>query len=816
MPTIKRIYSYKSAESTIVTIDEESPFIYALEQVHSFIDCCHDQFDPARMSSFFKINKRETDRLRDLIWYFSFGNTALDQFKTNDKLYQKTNNIHKLAEALDRNPSNKFQFNIELPGAPGVKINCDYELPEMIEMPWDNKTSANLSGTFATYKFHNYTPTNSGDAGTLLREVMKSNNSAYILDCGKRLFHENFANKGKGISIFSGIIDSSTVNDPVLDIKSCPDAVKKLQFLIPFINIPRPNPVAIDMYCTFDNYDDAINNNNSPVKLFLSFLFKEDIANNPTFLLSDPSTNMAYLKQYYPSQSIVVTGADIPDLTNVTNYLAGPVRGCFNSLTNTLLKKINHHTQPNPCYLYEDITRHLFNRLAPNVILTESDFNQIFQIRFKHIGDKTRLIDAVIVNSLSAQYPDCNIPLCHTGTIDTFSNRYALLGNLYTITPIKKSNLFINDNKVLSAEQLISIRKFKKDALQRLYNEQKALFDLTVSKKEDIDTAVLIIPFIQNKIEIFRRNLILREKKTRSLSCVLANYYDVSVGSDAFINNSYTLQDIALIESMEIMLADILKSYSVVMETSFYDKMKTYFSNYDSDQDYNQPLHVLLDMIRLGDLFIACGITYTLKFETRKPMMSIATSIAKSGFSPALLAVSTQEGGNYSAIYDDAQKGLNEKEMIRAMNSLGITMYGDSQALLIKSKKVLMRLQKNVIIDKIKKDLYDETAEINYETIKNELKANNINVGSNSFLLSKENALISFLNNYQRAKNSEELVSSPSKKKLSNTAKQTRKKRRRPTSDGEDDTQSSSPMSYENRTPPDNTYNSPPQKKKDP
>jgi hypothetical protein len=104
------------------------------------------------MSSFFKTNKTETDRLRDLIWYFSFGNTALDKFYTNGNEYKKTNNIHKLAEALDRNPANKFQFNIELPGSAGIKINCDYELPEMIELPWNNTTSVNLSGTFATYK----------------------------------------------------------------------------------------------------------------------------------------------------------------------------------------------------------------------------------------------------------------------------------------------------------------------------------------------------------------------------------------------------------------------------------------------------------------------------------------------------------------------------------------------------------------------------------------------------------------------------------------------------------------------------------------
>jgi hypothetical protein len=276
---------------------------------------------------------------------------------------------------------------------------------------------------------------------------------------------------------------------------------------------------------------------------------------------------------------------------------------------------------------------------------------------------------------------------------------------------------------------------------------------------------------------------------------------------------------------MEIMLADILKSYSLITETSFYDKMTTYFSNYDSEQDYNQPLHILLDIIRLGDLFLACGITLKENvLETKKPILNIATMIAKSDFSPATYAFFVKtvaqpimEGGNkfYRDIYN-TQEVLNEKQMIQQMASLGITMYGKSQSLRIKSKVVLMNLQKNFIVEKIKKDLYNNeniNSNMTITTlIENEMIANNIHITTSSPVVRNlnENGLISSLNKYQHAIHTKELIKSPSKTKKKSPKspmKPTRKKRRRPTTP--DDDEDEDEMSYENKTPPENTYNTP-------
>lgn len=725
--SITRIYSYKPNEK-VLTLNNTDPFVNCLEQVHSFIDCCHDQFDPSRMSSFFQTNKSETESLRDLIWFFSFGNTNNNtEFYTNGHKFSKTNHIHKLAEALDRTPSNKFGFGIQLPGSLS-RIDCTYTLPEMIELPWSARTDI-VNPTFATYKYHNYTPINSASAGTELRKIIGSSNSAYILDCGKRLFHENYTTdpnnniKGKGVSIFSGIIDSSTVNDPVLDIKNCPDAVKKLQFLIPFIDIP--NVTTIFMYCTFHT--------EANTELFLAFLFGDQIDGIKT---KNPTENIDFLSGSFPDQFIVVSGKDIPDLTSVTNYLAGPVQGCFRSLANTFL----NFTNTNPCYKYEGITAALYAKLTYKTAPLDNivNFNKIFQIRFKHIGDKTRLMDAVIINSLSEQFPICLIPLCHTGTIDTFSNRYALLGNLNTITPIKKSNLFINDNKKISKEQQDAIKVFKTQQNERCFAEQKALFEETIKEEniKKIEKIIIIIFEMKKYIELFKQNLVKRVKKISRLSCLTTDYWDVTVLGSKFIQNAYTGPDIQLVESMEIILDDIFASLNGILQDTKLTKMIDFFKSPNVPENYllyDNELHVLLDALRLFDLFTVCGITVSAdkkSLQTTKNIMSIATSIAKAGFSPRGTR-EKQEGGGYGI----ESTYIPDEQLLQIFTTHGITL-SENKTFTIKEPEVLSKLRIYFIIETIKHKIYEHGDHEPNPKIKT-LDALLLSIGTQSGMLEK-------------------------------------------------------------------------------
>ena len=705
---IARIYSYKPNEN-VLTLDNSDQFVNCLEQVHSFIDCCHDQFDPSRMSSFFQTNKSETESLRDLIWFFSFGNTNSTEFYTNGHKFSKTNHIHKLAEALDRTPSNKFGFGIQLPGSLS-QTDCGYALPEMIELPWSAREPIK-NPTFATYKYHNYTPANSASAGTELRNIIGSSNSAYILDCGKRLFHENYTTdpnnniKGKGVSIFSGIIDSSTVNDPVLNIANCPGAVQKLQFLIPFIDIPAVT--TIFMYCTFYDYTKAIDPGTKNPELFLAFLFGDETVDIEK---KTPIENIRDLSGNFPNQYIVVSGKDIPDLTNVTNYLAGPVQGCFRSLANTFLNITNQ----NPCYKYEGITSALYAKLPKTAPLDDIvNFNKIFQIRFKHIGDKTRLMDAVIINSLSEQYSTCSppIPLCHTGTIDTFSNRYALLGNLNTITPIKKSNLFINDNKRISKEQQRAIEVFKTQKKARCFGEQKALFEKTIEQIKTIEQVKFIISEVKKSIDIFKTNLVKRVKKMGRLSCLTTDYWDVTVGGK-LIQNAYTGPDIQLVESMDIILDDILTSLNDILQDTKLSEMKTFFDSQTVPVNYllfDNELHILLDALRLFDLFTVCGITVSedkKSLQTTKNIMSIATSVAKAGFFPRGTGGTRekQEGGGYgieSTYYSD-------DVLINKIFKGHVTLSPDN-TFTINDPSKLSKLRIHFIIETIKHKIYEHS-----------------------------------------------------------------------------------------------------------
>jgi hypothetical protein len=423
------------------------------------------------------------------------------------------------------------------------------------------------------------------------------------------------------------------------------------------------------------------------------------------------------------------------------------------------------------------------------------------------------------------------------------------LGNLFTLTPIKKSNLFINDNKVLSTDQLNAIRDFKVNVLNRIYIEQQNLFNLTSTKDEDIKNTVSIINFLIGKIGSFKANLTLRPKKTRSLSCVLTSYHDVFVKDDDFINDAYTTPDIALIESMEIVLDKILESHSIIMERFFYEKMRTYYTSRNEEFDFSQPLHILLDIIRLGVLFLENGITL---IDSKKKLLSVATSISKALFTPAKytsfikenrlpgdnMAGGTKKQQFYQNKYD-TQASLNETQMIKEMNSLGIYMNGATQSLIINSKATLMALQKNFVYDKIKHELYESEIEtiddisvinslyeakinditisaiIHDEMYKNEIMIDRLLLQAQlrapedvqeimepidlNDVFEKENKMISVLNTYQ-SKNANKQV-------VNNSSNSTTKKKKR-SSDTIPDKTPPDDIAYENIFRP-NTYDSP-------
>ena len=202
--------------------DNSNPFGFAhtLNRIHGFIDCIHDQFDCNRKNIFFSNNKKNEDELKTLIWKYFIGEG--ESFTTKGKSYLYNTSIHTLGGALEIDEYapdtlinlQRIQTNTTNNSETKMKFKC---------IDWN--TEEELS-PLTVYKFKNYTTNNgSENNGQRLKskyaEGERDANTNYILDCGSRSFHEGVVGKNNdnnGISFFSGILDSSTTNDPVPDI----------------------------------------------------------------------------------------------------------------------------------------------------------------------------------------------------------------------------------------------------------------------------------------------------------------------------------------------------------------------------------------------------------------------------------------------------------------------------------------------------------------------------------------------------------------------------------------------------------------------
>lgn len=424
---IPRLYHY---DSDLLVFNENfgdnNGFSQDLNRSHGVVDCFHDQFDAQRMNIFFKIQKSNETSLKKLIWKYYIGDPS-QPFKTNGNDYKMDNNIHKLSHALeiDDHAANTH-ITIQLPSR-NQSDNRNTIMNFKCEQ-WNNTTPPSTSelSPATVYKFIDYIPRTSAEAGNILRERTKTPdiNEHYILDCGSKTFHDAFVNKTPGgVSIFSGILDSSTTDDPVPIgdiIKS--GGLKKLQFRIPYIYHPVKGILYV--HCKFQG----------------NYLIDEKSINTKVIELT-------FLDNYNNYGMIEVEKHNVPNLPNVSDYLAGQ-HGCLNALKRLVTT--------NPCEYYTNSLPVLFTNFDDS-----DDFNKMFMIAFKHMGDKIRLIDAIIINNILTGK-------CHTATIDTFSYKYSVLGNMHAILPIKVGKyLCFNNCHTITQQEIDDIEKMKKNKAKK-------------------------------------------------------------------------------------------------------------------------------------------------------------------------------------------------------------------------------------------------------------------------------------------------------------------------------------------------------------
>lgn len=545
--SIPRLYHYDSSNgnSDLLVFNEKfgdgipNGFSQDLNRSHGVVDCFHDQFDAQRMNIFFKIQKSNERSLKELIWSYYIGDPS-QPFKTNGNDYKMDNNIHKLSHALeiDDHAANTH-ITIQLPHRdPSVPSRGPSDNNKTIMNfkcePWNDTTPpppTSKLNSATVYKFIDYIPSTSYAAGRILRDRTNRPdiNQHYILDCGSKTFHNAFVDKTQGgVSIFSGILDSSTTDDPVPigDIKSSSSGLKKLQFRIPYIY--HPDNGILYVQCKFQG--DYLNDEESINTKVIELTFYDDKNNNYGM--------------------IEVEKHNVPNLPNVSDYLAGQ-HGCLNALKRLVTT--------NPCNYYINNLPDLFTDFD-----SSDDFKKMFMIAFKHMGDKIRLIDAIIINNILSGK-------CHTATIDTFSYKYSVLGNMHAILPIKVGKyLCFNNCHTITQQEIDDIKEMKENKAKE---EKKALCaQIGMLLGNDYTNIYYVLELFCKEggiFDIFNKRVTLKaSKNTRRIlptSCLGIQYWFVDLNETIqierhykqFLNTIYDKDDYAKISTVETIMREL-------------------------------------------------------------------------------------------------------------------------------------------------------------------------------------------------------------------------------------------------------------------
>ena len=639
--SIPRLYHYN--DNNVLVFNErfgnEGSFAEQLNRVHGFIDCIHDQFDPQRKNIFFSTEKgKEKDKqLKELIWNYFIGTSSANSFKTNgDAEYKYDTGIHTLAHALeieDGAPNTQMAIKI---GSNIVNNNKDIMYFNCVK--WEDPQYDKLKPA-TVYKFNNYVPNNSKDAGKILRTKYSEPdmNKHFIHDCGSKSFHEGIVNNSNNpsISFFSGILDSSTTNDPV-PITDVSD-VDKLQFEIPYLYLP--NGYRIDVHCKFKT-DNKKPKNIDPTTLEITFK-----ANDQT---------------YGP---IDVTKYEVPSLPDVSEFISEKL-GCLNAIKRMAIGR-------NPCKYYVE-------KLAN--LLVDPELTKMFMIAFKHMGDKIRLIDAVIANNVLTGK-------CHTATIDTFSNRYAILGNLHTIMPIKTGKyVYVNNCHNISQEDREKIKAQNEERDKLLKEGQKTQFEMLFEDNRGNNlknVAHIINLFCKDDgiFQIFKENVKLKQCAMMR-RCLRNQYWEVSLDNTNihknFLNVTYDIDDNAKINTCY----NILYNLKDVNIDEYQNELNDYFNNNLTplDNEHQKKLNILLDLDRIYTKLSVYGVNVSNDAETITSSKKIDLKQFADIISKCKLDVTItdgQSGGSYTTPLWNIDEDIDQiyyKNLENDLNLFGVTI----------------------------------------------------------------------------------------------------------------------------------------------
>ena len=596
---IERLYHYDNNDTLVFNENFGSlGFSHNLNRIHGFIDCVHDQFDPQRKNIFFSSNTDEEIRIKQLIWKYFIGKG--DSFTTKEsKEYKVGTGIHTLAHALEIDET-AIDTHIKLRLSDGQDYDNNNTKKYFKCIDWGNNNNNNNTGSLSpltVYKFKNYLSQDSKSEGQKLRDKYGDGHTAitnYILDCGSRNFHDGVvgkkSNENKGISFFSGILDSSTAND-VVPLEQ--NKLDKIKFEIPYLYLPNSNHI-LYVHCEFKENDTKV--------LKLKFKINKG--------------------EYTPT--IEVNSKNVPTLPDVSDFLAGKL-GCLQMLKRAFIgtNPCNHYL-PTVEQLYRVIQELHEQQQQQDIDESKEDFQNMFMIAFKHMGDKVRLIDAIIANNeLSGK--------CHTATIDTFSNRYAVLGNLHTIMPMKIGKyLYVNNYHNITQADLEKIEEENQKRESLIFQAQKAQFEMLEGEKDNLENTIRILKLLSTCLQIFQRKKQLKQPRNRRMSCLAIQYWDVNIDDNnpteqvhkAFLNGSYDVNDMESIETITTIInamADFNVEHIITPLNYLFNREATNLFDREAivlSQEQKTLLNNLLNLHRMYTQFNVCNIDFKNDVET--------------------------------------------------------------------------------------------------------------------------------------------------------------------------------------------------------
>ena len=510
--TTEPIYFYESNKNVLVF--NYTPFYRTLSDVHTGIDAIHDQMDTSRGCSKLASNKIYKQRIKNAIISASISNDG--SFSTSKGTYNLNQSAHTLSTALDR-PTFNNTFNIQVNGQTVSRDDLPSYMKTNEHFIMDQNTTSDVIRN-THLEIVKYEPDDREVSANTIGSKYGVTDTHYVLDCGPKTIFANLTAQngrvGTSTSVFSGILDSSSSNERISQIR------EHYQVFIPFMKLSADHTIML--YATPD-IDDA---GTYVIHMAFTVLTNTEIGSYQNALYSNKRTkNISYSTGNFVSKQI----SSIPSLPDISQYLGAELYNGYKPKCVDFLMKTNTAVIWKACEPFREIVDDLIKTLPKSFVFDRPTLMIQFFILIKHFGDRFRAIDAVI---LSKNVDDATT--CLTGTSDTFLMRFISLSKMHGCYVNIHNNLILHNIKQLTDSEIQIIAQKQADAKLKMIQDKIDFINQvnTDIKQPTVISSIQIFNQIQNKFSEYFTNMKIYAPRGRLIrklvSCVASKKFVVS------------------------------------------------------------------------------------------------------------------------------------------------------------------------------------------------------------------------------------------------------------------------------------------------